>query len=50
MHSASYPAAAAKAIATGIKVLDWPVAHDIGPAVVANQIVDASCANSEQGT
>lgn len=50
MHPASYPAAAAEAIAAGISVLDWPVAHEIGPADVGAQIVDASHDNSEQGT
>ena len=50
MQPASYPTAAAEAIAAGIKVLDWPVVNTIKPAVVADVILDASSSNMDQGT
>ena len=50
MQPASYPAAAAEAIAAGMKVLNWPVVNMIKPAVVGDVILDASSSNSDQVT
>jgi hypothetical protein len=41
MQPTSYPASATEAIAAGIKVVQWPVAKDVAPAVVNDVFLDS---------